>query len=151
VAIRRFTAVIGLALLVLGGSACADEASPPRTLGNGVGSESSGSPASAVTQGPGDLDRTVGQQLFGQIGCNGCHTIDDVGGIVGPNLTTVGSRPSCDAGRWPTTEAYIRASIEGPGQYVVEGYTPDMPPAELLGIDGGDIDKLAYLLTLRHL
>ncbi len=74
-----------------------------------------------------------------------------MGGIVGPNLTTVGSRPSRDLGRWPTTEAYIRASIEGPGKYVVEGYTPDMPPPELLGIDGGDIDALvAYLLTLRH-
>ena len=147
---QRFATATCLVLLVLGGTACADEASPRGTRGNVVGSESSGSPASAVTPGPGELDRTAGQRLFGQIGCNGCHTIDEVGGIVGPNLTTVGSRPSRDLERWPTTEAYIRASIEGPGQYVVEGYTPDMPPSELLGIDGGDIDKLiAYLLTLR--
>lgn len=116
-----------------------------------VGSESSGSPASAVTPGPGELDRTAGEQLFSQIGCNSCHTINDVGGIVWPNLTTVGSRPSRDPGRWPTTEAYVRASVEGPGQYKVEGYTtPEMPEPDQLGLDDGDIDRLvAYLLTLK--
>jgi len=116
-----------------------------------VGSESSRSPASAVTPGPGKLDRTAGEQLFSQIGCNGCHTINDVGDIVGPNLTTVGSKPSRNPGRWPTTEAYVRASVEGPGQYKVEGYTmPEMPEPDQLGLDDGDIDRLvAYLLTLK--
>jgi hypothetical protein len=61
------------------------------------------------------------QKLFGQIGCNGCHTIDDVGGIVGSNLTVVGSRPSRDPARWPTTEAYVRASIEGPSREAGRG------------------------------
>jgi mono/diheme cytochrome c family protein len=146
---KQFSTTTWLALLVLGGTACADEVSPPRAQASAVRSESSASPASAVTPGPGEHDRTLGQQLFGQIGCNGCHTIDDVGGMVGPNLTAVGSRPSRDPARWPTTEAYVRASIEGPAQYVVEGYTPDMPPSDLLGIDAGDIDELvAYLLTL---
>ena len=145
---RRFVAAACFALVVLGGTGVRSAV----LQSNKVSSESSVSLASAATPGPGEFDPTVaaGQQLFGQVGCNGCHTIDGVGGIVGPNLSAVGVRPSRDVAQWSTTEAYIRASIEGPGQYVVEGYTPDMVPPDQLGIDAADIDQLlAYLLTLK--
>jgi cytochrome c2 len=105
----------------------------------------------AATSCTGDTpaDASTGQELFGRIGCNGCHTVDGVGGIVGPDLSAVGERPSRDPEQWATTEAYIRASLEDPGQYVVEGYTPDMPQPDLLGIGREDINHLvAYLLTL---
>ena len=83
-----------------------------------------------------------------RIGCSGCHTIEGVGLIVGPNLSAVGARPSRDPGRWPSTEAYIRASLEGPEQFVVEGYSPEMPAPELLGIAQEDIKQpAAHLLT----
>ena len=97
-----------------------------------------------------DADPAVGQELFGTIGCNGCHMIDGVGGSVGPDLSAVGARPSRAPTRWSSTEAYLRASLEGPGDYVVDGYTPDMPPPDRLGITRPDIEHLvAYLLILR--
>jgi len=116
------------------------------------GAPGSGEPLSASVASIVETDPAVltGQELFGRIGCNGCHTIDGVGGIVGPNLTGVGARPSRDPARWLTTEAYIRASIQGPEQFVVEGYTPDMPAPELLGVTGEDIDHLVQYLLSRQ-
>ena len=142
---RRFVAAACFALVVVAGTAVRSA-----VQSNTFSSESGVSLVSAATPGPGRAEVALGRQLFGRIGCNGCHTIEGVGGIVGPNLSAVGARPSRDPSQWPTTEAYIRASLEGPTQYVVEGYTPDMPPPDLLEIDEGDIDGLvAYLLTLR--
>ncbi len=95
-------------------------------------------------------DPEKGKELFGRIGCNGCHTVDGVGGSVGPDLSGVGARPSRDTSRWPTSEDYIRASIREPKAFVVSGYTPVMPPPDVLGLTEQDVDHLvAYLKTLR--
>lgn len=43
---------------------------------------------------PGDPD--VGAQVYARAECSGCHTIDGVGGLDGPDLSTIGSRRSPD-------------------------------------------------------
>lgn len=103
-------------------------------------------------QGSGDPRR--GEALFGEKGCNGCHTIQGVGGQVGPNLTEVSRRDLARErpGRtWPDVPAYIRESLRTPQAYIVPGF-PDpspMPSAEQFGLTERDIDDLiAYLLSV---
>jgi mono/diheme cytochrome c family protein len=94
-------------------------------------------------------DPARGRQRFGEIGCNGCHTVAGVGGMVGPELTRIGSAPLREPGRWPTPRVYIEESIRDPQAYLVPGYPPDMPAASKLGLTDQDVgDLVAYLLTL---
>ena len=140
-----------LAAVVVAAAACSGDGVPAGDAGSAGRASPGAQVAVAATSNVPSTDVSAGEELFGRIGCNGCHTVDGVGGMVGPNLSGVGARPSRDPGRWSTTEAYIRASIEGPEQLVVEGFTPEMPPPDLLGLDQSDIDQLvAYLLTLRE-
>ena len=70
--------------------------------------------------------------------------------MVGPELTGIVARPSRDRSRWATSRDYIRASILDPDAYVAPRYTPDMPPADSLGLSSKDVDDLvAYLSSLR--
>src|SRR5262249_58842167 len=46
-------------------------------------------------------DRSRGAQLFQEKGCESCHTIGNLGGARGPNLTYVGDRLSHDELVWP--------------------------------------------------
>ncbi len=95
-------------------------------------------------------DPVRGEQRFGEIGCNGCHTVADVGGRVGPDLTHIASAPLRERGRWSSTDDYIEASIRAPQAYVVPGYPGDMPSAAKLGLSRQDVrDLVAYLLALR--
>jgi mono/diheme cytochrome c family protein len=59
-------------------------------------------------------DPARGEQRFAEIGCNGCHTVAGVGGMVGPDLTHVGSAPPRERGRWSSARAYIEESIRQP-------------------------------------
>lgn len=95
-------------------------------------------------------DPRRGEQRFAEAGCNGCHLVHGVGGMIGPDLTHVATNPLRDPGRWPSLDAYLRESILDPLAYVVEGFPPDMPPAEKLGLTQRDVEDLvAYLLTGR--
>jgi cytochrome c oxidase subunit 2 len=95
-------------------------------------------------------DPARGEQRFGEVGCNGCHTVASVGGVVGPDLSHIASRPLREAGRWPSVSEYLRESIREPQAYLVAGYPGDMPAAATLQLSDEDIDDLlAYLLTLR--
>jgi len=77
--------------------------------------------------------------------------VNGVGGMVGPDLTGVGARPSRDPARWPTTEAYIRASIIEPKAYVVDDYGAVMLSADFLHLTAQNVDDVvAYLMTLRQ-
>ena len=102
---------------------------------------------------PGQSDRgnpARGEQRFGEIGCNGCHTVAGVGGTVGPDLTRVASVPLREQERWSSPRAYLEESIRAPQAYLVPGYPGDMPSAAQLGLSDPDIgDLVAYLLTLR--
>ncbi len=95
-----------------------------------------------------------GETLFGEKGCIGCHTVQGIGGQVGPNLTEVARRDLATerpGGTWPDVVAYIEESIRSPQAYVVPGFpTPSpMPSAEQFGLSDQDItDLIAYLLSL---
>ncbi|MFN2432734.1 MAG: cytochrome c family protein [Gemmatimonadota bacterium] len=135
-------------LLAAAAAACGrgDDTERPLSAGQVV-AEGESSPATPTRAG---ADAARGEELFGSVGCNGCHTVAGVGGSVGPDLTAVGRQPSRDPTRWSTPEAYIRASVVEPGAYVVPRYTDDMPAAEALGLSPRDVDDLvAYLMTLR--
>lgn len=71
-----------------------------------------------------------GEELFGRIGCIGCHTIKGVGGQVGPNLTEVAQRElrrERPGGSWPDVVTYIKESIRTPRVYVVPGFPNPSP------------------------
>ena len=91
-----------------------------------------------------------GARRFGEAGCNGCHTVAGVGGMVGPNLTGVAARPLRESHRWASVAAYIGQSIREPQAYVVSGFPRVMPSPTKLQLTEQDIrDLIAYLLTLR--
>ncbi len=95
-------------------------------------------------------DPARGEQRFAEIGCNGCHLVEGVGGMVGPDLTGIASRPLREAGRWASVGAYLEQSIREPQAYVVTGFPPDMPSAATLRLSEGDVaDLVAFLRTLR--
>lgn len=102
--------------------------------------------SSAAPQG----DPERGRMRFAEVGCNGCHMVEGVGGMIGPDLSGIASAPLREPDRWPSVEAYLRESIVEPQAYLVPRYPPDMPTAERLGLSDQDIDDLVgYLLTLR--
>jgi cytochrome c oxidase cbb3-type subunit 3 len=54
-----------------------------------------------------------GAQLYRSKGCAGCHSIKGEGGVIGPDLATIGSQRSA---------AYLRESLENPSAAVPDGY-----------------------------
>ncbi len=106
------------------------------------------SACSSIRMGRGDAER--GGTRFGEIGCNGCHLVNGVGGMVGPDLTGIAARPLRAHRRWASVRAYLEESIRQPRAYLVPDYPPDMPSADSLKLTDGDVEDLvAYLLTLH--
>jgi mono/diheme cytochrome c family protein len=101
-------------------------------------------------------DPRRGEELFGQKGCNGCHTINGVGGQVGPNLTLEARRDLATErpGRtWPNTIAYMRESIKTPQAYIVPTFPnpSPMPGADQFKLSEQDInDLIAYLFSVAE-
>jgi cytochrome c2 len=95
-----------------------------------------------------------GEELFGQKGCIGCHTVSGIGGQVGPNLTEVSKRDLARErpGRsWPSVVAYMQESIREPQAYVVPGFPnpSPMPSARQFELSDRDIeDLIAYLFSV---
>ncbi|HEY0997561.1 MAG TPA: cytochrome c, partial [Gemmatimonadaceae bacterium] len=109
-------------------------------------------------------DPARGRQLFsqGQGACIGCHTVRGVPtamGVVGPNLTHVGSRHTIGAGLFPNDAAHLTAWIRnaramkpgilmptlGKGQY-----DPIAKTTLQAGLDDQQVaDIAAWLLTLK--
>lgn len=101
-------------------------------------------------------DAARGAQLFGgatPMPCGACHAIQGVaGGIVGPNLTHVGSRTSIGAGLFPNDARHLALWIKNspamkPGSKMPAfGKSAQLP----MGLDDQQIaDLAAYLLSLK--
>jgi mono/diheme cytochrome c family protein len=91
-----------------------------------------------------------GAQLFTAQGCIGCHMVKGQGGVVGPNLSTIGTvaatrKPGMDAA------AYIRESIVNTNAFVVPGFQPNVMPATFgQTLTPEQIDQLVnYLLEQK--
>jgi cytochrome c oxidase subunit 2 len=92
---------------------------------------------------PADAVAERGRQVFAETGCGACHTVrgTEAAGIVGPDLTHVGSRHSLAAGTLPNdVDAFARWIADN--QHI----KPDnlMPPFGAL--DPGDLRALAHYL-----
>src|SRR2546430_13219911 len=56
-----------------------------------------------------------GQAIYARLACVGCHTIQGVsGGVIGPDLTHVGSRRTIAAGLLPNTPENLAAWLRAP-------------------------------------
>ena len=88
-----------------------------------------------------------GRELFLAAGCGACHTIrgTPAAGVVGPDLTHLGSRLSVGVDTSPVTRANIARFIRD-GQHVKPGNP--MPPFRIFAAD--DLDAIAiYLAGLK--
>ncbi|MBM3942714.1 MAG: c-type cytochrome [SAR202 cluster bacterium] len=97
-------------------------------------------------------DKSRGQKLFSSVGCIGCHTVDNVGGNVGPDLSQVASRAPERAATQglAAPELYFVQSVVYPKAYVVQGFTPVMPNWKELQLTEKDLaDIVTYLKTLK--
>jgi mono/diheme cytochrome c family protein len=81
-----------------------------------------------------------GAQLFDELGCAGCHTLEAAGssGTTGPNLD--GSLPGKD-------EAYIRTSIVDPNDAIANGFQPDVMPQTYSELAPEELDALVQFLS----
>lgn len=112
----------------------------------GMGSSPSATTAQAAVD-----PVALGRALFGRApaNCATCHSLEPDIRIIGPSLAGIATRA---AERVPgmSAEAYIRASILRPGEYIVDGYENVMAQnlGEILDVD--EVNNLiAFLLTLE--
>jgi cytochrome c oxidase subunit 2 len=101
-------------------------------------------------------DAARGAQLFSRatpIPCGACHTIQGVaGGIVGPNLTHVGSRTSIGAGLYPNDARHLALWIKNSPAMKAGSKMPAFGKSAQIpmGLDDQQIaDLAAYLLSLK--
>jgi cytochrome c oxidase subunit 2 len=106
-----------------------------------------------------------GKQVFSGAACIGCHSIAGnpaAMGIVGPNLTHVGSRSTIAAGRFPNTAAYLALWIKNARKMKPEVLMPTLGvdeydpvlKAKVTSATGGLTDQqiadiVAYLTALK--
>jgi mono/diheme cytochrome c family protein len=81
----------------------------------------------APPESPEDL-AALGQQIFEEVGCTGCHRETD--SPAAPTLVGIfgTERPLASGERIVADETYLRQSILEPNVHVVAGYSPIMPP-----------------------
>lgn len=76
-----------------------------------------------------------GEKLYQSLGCSGCHTIQGIGGTMGPELTHVGSKRD---------RAWLLGHFKDPTAYVPNSA---MPPTTA---PDADLEQLTdYMLTLK--
>jgi cytochrome c oxidase subunit 2 len=80
-----------------------------------------------------------GADLAQQLGCLGCHSVDGTP-RVGPSLKGVFGQPRAvthNGGKATVSAdaAYLTRAIRAPGEEVVDGYPPVMPPYPQLSAD----------------
>jgi len=96
-----------------------------------------------------------GQQWYTQFGCNACHSLDGTAGV-GPSWQGLsGSDRSLASGETVVAdEEYLRNSILNPNDQIVEGYAPNVMPAnfeeqfaEVEGQYDGEVDIVAEIIA----
>jgi cytochrome c oxidase subunit 2 len=92
-----------------------------------------------------DSPEAAGKQAFQKYGCIGCHTVAGVSaGLIGPNLTHVGSRATIAGASMMNTEQHLRDWIGNP---------PAMKPGSMMPnmhVSAADLPALiAYLQSLK--
>jgi cytochrome c oxidase subunit 2 len=106
-----------------------------------------------------------GKQVFSGAACIGCHAIAGnpaAMGVVGPNLTHVGSRSTIAAGRFPNTAAYLALWIKNARKMKPDVLMPTLGmdeydpvlKAKVTSANGGLTDQqiadiVAYLTALK--
>ncbi|MBI4330678.1 MAG: cytochrome c [Chloroflexi bacterium] len=86
-------------------------------------------------------DPQSGEKTFYAAGCIGCHTVQGIGGRIGPELTSIAATKDMD---------YIRESIKQPQAFIVPGYPAIMPSPAELGLSDQDIENIiAWLQNIR--
>ena len=95
-----------------------------------------------------DDAQTRGGQLFLSAGCGGCHAIDgtEARGIIGPNLTDLGSRQTIGAGLLPVSRENV-ARFVARGQHLKPGNR--MPQFDIFS-DEQLSDLASYLLAPKQ-
>ena len=94
---------------------------------------------------------SMGQQMFLEKGCGGCHTVDGLKGAsgrMGPRLDGVATLGR-DRVSGLNVEQYLRQSIEDPDSFVVPGYLARMPN-NMVDFNSKEYESIiAYLLSLK--
>ncbi len=97
---------------------------------------------------PTDEQLAAGQEAFTAAGCIGCHAVEGVSsGLVGPNLTHVGSRSAIAGGWLENTPADLESWIRKPSSVKPGSHMPD---GLVDGLSQEQVDALvAYLQSLK--
>ena len=94
---------------------------------------------------------SLGEVLFEQSGCTGCHSIDE-STLVGPGLKGVFNkeRVFIDGTRLIADEAYLKNSILRPNEHVVEGFSPGIMTSFETILKEEEVDEIVnYIKALK--
>ncbi len=149
---KFFSIAAILALLVVACGGGNDDVDPTSTSPSAGGAPTATREASGGGGGGGEGGEdpliAMGEQLYTEQGCSGCHSTDGSAGV-GPTWQGLyGEEVTFTDGTTATAdEAYIEESIHTPGAKVVEGFQPIMPNFDNLTAD--QISALvAYIKSL---
>jgi cytochrome c oxidase subunit 2 len=93
----------------------------------------------------------AGRQIAeGKGTCMGCHTIGSASKGRFPDLGGIGSRAGSRKPGMSSTD-YLAESLYDPNAYIVEGYSPGMPPISKPPIALSDMEILALVAYLQSL
>jgi len=81
---------------------------------------------------------TSPQEILAHLACNACHKVEGAGGVLGPDLSHIGSQKDA---------AYIRRAILDPNAEIAEGFVPMMPPNYGDQLYAGELETLVNYLA----
>ncbi len=91
-----------------------------------------------------------GERLFAEHGCLGCHTLHGARSVGGSLAGIWGApRSFADGSTGAVDEAYVRESIDSPGEKVVAGFRDTMPSYRRR-LSQAQVDALVAFLATRR-